>query len=221
MRRSWSSRRRDFTGRRGDPIDRVAAGVLRKPAIVAVACSSTNRGSKSIGANPDIAPAVPDLVRIVVTVMAGEVLGRERELGSVYAFLDRTVEGIAGFVLEGEPGIGKSALWLAAVRGAQERGFVVLSSRPAEAERGLAHAGLSDLLDGVFDDVVPVLTRPRRRALEVALLREETTDDPVDRRALAVAVLDVLQLLSERKPLVVAVDDVQWTLTYSPSRTTE
>src|SRR6266511_1421468 len=142
--------------------------------------------------------------------MTGEVLGRARELGSVYAFLDRPVEGLAGFVLEGEPGIGKSTLWLAAVTGAQERGFAVLSSRPAEAERSLAHAGLGDLLDAVLDDVILELTRPRRRALEVALLREETAEDPVDRRALAVAVLDVLQLLGELKPLVVAVDDVQW-----------
>ena len=47
--------------------------------------------------------------------MTGEVLGRERELGSLYAFLDRPAEGSAGLVLEGEPGIGKSTFWLAAV----------------------------------------------------------------------------------------------------------
>jgi hypothetical protein len=40
---------------------------------------------------------------------------------------------------------------------------------------------------------------PRRRALEVALLWEEEPDDPVDRRALAVAVREALQILSERE----------------------
>ena len=147
---------------------------------------------------------------MVPSMMTSEVVGREQELGSVYAFLDGPVEGPAGFVLEGDPGIGKSTLWLAAVTGARERGFRVLSSRPAEAERSLAHAGLGDLFDDALDDVLPALSTPRRRALEVALLREEESVDPVDHRALAVAVRDVLQLLSEREPLLIAVDDVQW-----------
>jgi len=142
--------------------------------------------------------------------MTGEVVGREQELGSVYAFLDDPVESPAGFVLEGEPGIGKSTVWLAAVTGARERGFLVLSSRPAEAERGLAHAGLGDLFEDALADVLPALSTPRRRALEVALLREDESGDPVDHRALAVAVRDVLQLLSDREPLLIAVDDVQW-----------
>ena len=51
---------------------------------------------------------------------------------------------------------------------------------------------------------------PRRRALEVALLLEEASGDPVDPRALALAVRGALQLLSETEPLLVAVDDVQW-----------
>ena len=142
--------------------------------------------------------------------MRNEIVGREEELGSVYAFLDGAVEGAAGFVLEGEPGIGKSTLWLAAVTGARDRGFLVLSSRPAEAERSLAHIGLGDLFEDVLDDVLPALSVPRRHALEVALLREEAPGDPVDQRALAVAVRSVLQLLSEREPILIAVDDVQW-----------
>ena len=80
-------------------------------------------------------------------------------------------------VLEGEPGIGKSTLWLAAVAAARRRGFLVLSSRPAEAERGLAHVGLGDLFDHVLDGVIGELSPPRRRALEVALLRDEAADE--------------------------------------------
>src|SRR5215204_5692318 len=139
-----------------------------------------------------------------------EIIGREQELSSVYAVLDRPVEGPAGLVLEGEPGIGKSTLWLAAVSGARERGFRVLSSRPAEAERALAHVGLGDLFDDVLGDVLPALSAPRRRSLESALLIEEASFDRVDDRAVAVAVRDSLQLLAEREPLLIAVDDVQW-----------
>ena len=142
--------------------------------------------------------------------MTGEVVGRERELESAYAFFERPAEGLAGLVLEGEAGIGKSTLWLAAIERARERGLLVLSSRPAEAERGLAHVGLGDLFDDVLADVAPLIPTPRRRALEIALLREETADDPVDHRALGVAVHDMVELLSNRKPVLLAVDDVQW-----------
>ena len=142
--------------------------------------------------------------------MTDQIVGRESELGSIYAFLDGSVESPAGLVLEGEPGIGKSTLWLAAVSAARERGFVVLVACPAEAERGMAHVGLGDLFDGVLDDVIGELSPPRRRALEVALLRDAGAVEATDDRALAVAVRDVLNLLSKQKPVVVAIDDVQW-----------
>src|SRR3954449_10610376 len=143
-------------------------------------------------------------------MMAGDIAGREQELDSIHGFLDRPVEGPAGLVLEGQAGIGKSTVWLAAVAGATARGFLVLSSRRAEAERGLAHVGLGDLFEDVLDDVLPALSTPRRRALEVALLRAEASGDAVDHRALAVAVRDVLRRLSESRPILVAIDDVQW-----------
>src|SRR5262245_6184294 len=143
-------------------------------------------------------------------VSAVEVVGRDAELSSVHGFLDRAVDGPAAFVLEGELGIGKSTLWLAAVAGARQRDLTVLSARPAEADRGLAHVGLGDLFETVLDDVLPDLLAPRRRALEIALLREEGSNEPVDYRALVVAVRDVLQLLSDRRSLLVAVDDVPW-----------
>jgi len=142
--------------------------------------------------------------------MTLEVVARERELASVAAFLDEPRASPGALLLEGEAGIGKSTLWLAAVELARERGLHVLSSRPAEAERALAYAGLGDLLEGILEETLPELLPPRRRALEIATLRDEATGDPVDRRAVAIAVRDVLQLLGEDAPVVVAVDDVQW-----------
>jgi DNA-binding CsgD family transcriptional regulator len=66
------------------------------------------------------------------------------------------------------------------------------------------------MFDGVVDDVLPLLLPPRRRALEVALLREEASGDPVDHRTLGVAVRDALQILGDGAPTLIAVDDVQW-----------
>ena len=145
------------------------------------------------------------------TNMATEIVGREEELDALSAFLDRCTapHGPVALALEGEAGIGKSTLWHAAVEDARERGLRVLVARTAESERTLAHAGLGDLLDGVLDDVLPSLTVPRRRALEVALLVEDADGRPVDQRALGVAVRSALEVLSE-DGLVVAIDDLQW-----------
>ena len=143
--------------------------------------------------------------------MAVEVVGRDVEIGALSAFLDRrgAVRGPIAIALEGDAGIGKSTLWRAAVEEARGRGWRVLSSRPAESERALAHAGLGDLLDGALDEVLPALTAPRRQALEVALLIEEAPGGGVDQRALGVAVRSALELLAE-DGLVIAIDDLQW-----------
>jgi DNA-binding CsgD family transcriptional regulator len=139
-----------------------------------------------------------------------EIAGREEELASIRAFVETTHAAPGELVLEGEAGIGKSTLWLAGVEEADARGLRVLSSRPAETDRELAYVGLIDLFEDVADEVLPGLSAPRRHALEVAMLREEASDRPVDHRALAVAVRDVLQALAEQGPVLLAVDDVQW-----------
>ena len=112
-------------------------------------------------------------------------------------------------MLDGEAGIGKSTLWLEGVESARTR-FRVLSSRPAQAELGLAHAGLGDLLEDALPEVAPELAAPRRRALERALLVQGVAEARVDPRALAVAVRSALHLLADREPVLVAIDDVQW-----------
>jgi DNA-binding CsgD family transcriptional regulator len=142
--------------------------------------------------------------------MVKEIVGREDELRALRAFVEDAEAGASAIVLEGTAGIGKSTLWFAGVEHARQHGLRVLLSRPAEAERALAHAGLGDLFGDALDDVLPALTAPRRRALEVALLLEEAAGDPVDHRAVAVAVHTALLHLAGRGPVLVAVDDVQW-----------
>jgi hypothetical protein len=149
-------------------------------------------------------------VTIVARRMMSEIVGRDEELASLHAFIDEVREGPSALVLEGEAGVGKSTLWLAGVEYARTRGLRVVSSRPVEAERALAHVGLGDLFEGVLDDVLPALTPPTRRALEVALLLEEATEHAVDPRALGIATRSALQLLAEDRPIVVAIDDFQW-----------
>jgi DNA-binding CsgD family transcriptional regulator len=141
--------------------------------------------------------------------MTAEIIGRDDELEFLDSFLEESTGGLAVVLLEGEAGIGKSTLWLAGVEKAHERGMRVLSSRPVEAEQALANVCLGDLFEGVLDDVLPALSPPRRRALEVALLVEEEPDG-FDPRTLGVAVRTALEVLAAEKPVVLAIDDVQW-----------
>jgi DNA-binding CsgD family transcriptional regulator len=138
------------------------------------------------------------------------IVARDEELACVQGFVDGVRGSPSALVLEGEAGIGKSTLWLAGVGHAHARGMRVVSSRPAEAERGLALAGLGDLFEAVLAEVLPALPAPRRRALEFALLLQEAPPDAVDPRALGLATRDVLHVLGEAKPVLVAIDDLQW-----------
>ena len=141
---------------------------------------------------------------------ATRVVGRDDELGSIQGFLAEVEQGPAALVLSGEAGLGKTILWETGVEGARERFGRVLSHRSVEAEASLAFGGLSDLLEPVLEEVAGDLPPPRRQALEVALLLVAPGDEPPDPRAIGLAFLDVLRLLAERGPVVVALDDLQW-----------
>ena len=138
------------------------------------------------------------------------VVGRDRELAAVAAFLDAVRSGPCGLVLEGVAGIGKTTVWSAGVALAAGRSYTVLPARPAESEATLSFAALGDLLDGVLDRALPELPPPQRRALEVALLRADPGGSPPEQRAVAVAFLGVIRHVAAAGPVVVAVDDLQW-----------
>jgi DNA-binding CsgD family transcriptional regulator len=142
--------------------------------------------------------------------MTNELIAREAELGRIEAFLDRPAEGPRAFVLEGDPGIGKSTLWLAGIAAARERSYRVFASRPAEAERSFPNVVLGDLFGELEPAVLATLPAPRRRAFESALLLQEAPDVPVDPRALGVAIHTLLSVLGAGRSLVLAIDDDQW-----------
>jgi len=142
--------------------------------------------------------------------MAAEVIGRDVELGSIEAFLARIGDGPGALVLAGEAGIGKTVLWEAGVEEARRTPDCVLVHRSAEAEAALSFTGLSDLLVPVFEEVAAELAPLRRRALEVALLLVEPGKDAPDPRAIGLALLDVLRMLAEQGPVLLALDDLQW-----------
>ena len=142
--------------------------------------------------------------------MGEDLVGRDAELASVARFLDAVPDGSTALLLEGEAGIGKTSLWRHGVALAHERSYRVLVCRPGESETHLSFAALSDLLEEVLGEVLPLLPRPQRRALEVALLLDEPAGPPPDQRAVSVAVLTALRAMASSRPVVLAVDDLQW-----------
>jgi len=142
--------------------------------------------------------------------MESVVLGREDEQLIVDRFLDSLPAGPAACVFEGEAGIGKTALWRAAVAEAREAGIRVLSCAPAEVETALSYSSLADLLSGIEPSLVATLPAPQRDALEVALLQAGSADAVAGQRAVATATVAVLAQLAVSGPVLVAVDDVQW-----------
>src|SRR5215211_3798523 len=142
--------------------------------------------------------------------MSREIIGRERELAAITAFLGRVVRSPAALLLAGEPGIGKTVLWSAAIDQARSGEAVVLSFRAVEAEASVSFACLSDLLGDALEGALESLSAPRRHALEVALLLAEPGGQPPDPRAVGLAVRDVLGGLATSAPVLVAVDDLQW-----------
>jgi DNA-binding CsgD family transcriptional regulator len=136
-------------------------------------------------------------------------VGRGPELALVGRFLAGCGTGVSGLVIEGEPGVGKTALFEAALAAVPD-GLTVLRVRCVEAESALAYIGLADLLGGRLPGVLPALGPPRRRALEVALLRADAGSDGVEPHVVGWAVLDVLSVLAESGPVLLALDDAQW-----------
>src|SRR5919198_2628582 len=137
------------------------------------------------------------------------IVGRRAELRQVEEFLDAAGPGPAALLLEGEVGIGKTALWQQALPAATGRSYRVLACRPAAAEAQLAYVALGDLLDEIPDGALAELPGPQRRALEVALLRAEPGERQPLPRAVALGLLGVLRALARAGPVLVAADDVQ------------
>jgi predicted ATPase len=138
------------------------------------------------------------------------IIGRDRELAAGAAFLTRLQTGPAALAIEGEAGVGKSTVWSAIAAQARGRGWTVLVARPAEPEARLTLAAIADLIEGVEVGRLESLPEPQRRALHAALFLEEPARDYLAPRLLGTAVRSVLTGFATTRPVVVAIDDVQW-----------
>jgi ATP/maltotriose-dependent transcriptional regulator MalT len=137
------------------------------------------------------------------------IVGRDREVAAIAPFLDGVGAGFGALLFAGPAGIGKTTLWEAAVAEARARGYRVVVSRPTEVETALAFAALNDLFGDLADEGLDELPEPQRIALDSALLRVSAADPP-EALAVSVAARHVIRRAAADRPLVLAIDDVQW-----------
>ena len=147
-------------------------------------------------------------------------VGRDGELEHLDAALDALDDGGPAYVtVEGEPGIGKTRLLDELRARAQERGHVVLSGAAAEFEREMPFSVWVDALDeyvasqdfahdeswdeGLAAELGQVLPSQRAADAEGGALADE-------RFRAHRAVGRLLGLVAGEKPLVLVLDDLQW-----------
>ena len=136
------------------------------------------------------------------------VIGHQSERATLEGFVGTVVAGAAAVVLEGPPGIGKSALWSYGA-GVSARAARVLMTRPGEFETKLSYSGLEDLFNGLEVEISR-LASPQRQALQHALRIMDAGSLMTDHSAVAIAATNTLRIAVAEGPLVIAVDDLQW-----------
>ena len=146
----------------------------------------------------------------MVQSIEASIVGREHELEVTRAFVRDIQQGPASLVLEGLAGIGKTAIWNRSLQEAGAADVSVRTCRCSESDAAWAFAGLGDLLEGLSDELLAELPDVQRRALSAALLLSDAEEVSSGSRVVGVAVLGALRALARTRPLLLAIDDIQW-----------
>jgi DNA-binding NarL/FixJ family response regulator len=146
----------------------------------------------------------------------GDIVGRQRELAVLHRAIDAAHTHTACVVLDGEPGIGKTRLLLAAAERARDDGFAVIAAAADEEIRGAFLLARS--IVGAPAALEAAAGTPAeehlQRARDVLAGRDEPGFESLtaDRRLLRAFDIgaSALHALAEQSPLALVIDDLQW-----------
>jgi ATP/maltotriose-dependent transcriptional regulator MalT len=157
-----------------------------------------------------------------MTTPAQSLVGRDRELELLERLLSQAREGTPRFAqVTGEPGIGKTYLLAELGRRADRDGWLVLTGRSSELEQELPFGLVIDTFDAYlasldprdFDRIAPgdlselAGLFPSLRSL---VPEPEHPTTPAERFRAHRAVLDMIERLAARQPLLLLLDDLHW-----------
>ena len=141
--------------------------------------------------------------------MEPSLVGRADVLDRIAALRAAAGQGGLGvLVVEGEPGIGKTAVTEVAARSAVAEGWTSVWVQGVQSDTVLAHAGLLAVTSALRPHLA-TLAEPQRHALQAAVGWAEP-EPSGDRFAVAAATLGLLAAAAESEPLLVVVDDLPW-----------
>lgn len=146
-----------------------------------------------------------------MVVATGRLLERDAELERIGTLLDSTREGTGAFTfITGVPGIGKTRLGRAARAEAEDRGFHVLSARGAELEREYAFGVVRQWLEPLLRSGDDGLSLEGAAELAAPVLRGVPGESHDPSFSVLHGLYWVAAGLTERRPLVLILDDAQW-----------
>jgi DNA-binding CsgD family transcriptional regulator len=136
------------------------------------------------------------------------VIGRISEMGVIQALLDDVLGGVSRvLVLQGQPGIGKTALLQEMAERAAKGGLRLARTTGVQVEIGFDFAGLHQVLTPFLGGLAGLPDR-QRAALETAFgLRAGPGSGPF---LAGLAALTLLTDAAEEQPVLCVVDDAQW-----------
>jgi DNA-binding CsgD family transcriptional regulator len=138
-------------------------------------------------------------------MMRSVLVGRDHEVAVLRSCLADARTGASSvIVIEGEPGIGKSAL-LAEARAATKG--VVLSTTGIESESDIAYVNLADVFRHHYSCLSTI---PERQADALASVFAIGPSKPANRFTVAAGTLSLLAAVATHGPVLVTIDDAQW-----------
>jgi len=165
-------------------------------------------------------PAVPAAPAVAAPPVVEEMVDRDREVQVMAGALADALDGQGRLLLvHGPAGIGKSRLLQEVRRTAAEKGALVLTARGSQLERDFGFGAVRQLFEGVLADPARRATLLAGAASSAAAVFDDVpgtthAHDPADRADGSFAVLHGLYWLTVNlaadRPVVLAVDDVQW-----------
>jgi DNA-binding CsgD family transcriptional regulator len=138
------------------------------------------------------------------------VLGRKAELACADEFLVAAGKGYSVLQLEGDAGIGKTAIWREVLRRAQALGALILSCRPVASEGRLSFASVVDMLAPIDAAALAALAPGQREVIGGVMFGTVDSGGSSQLRNIATGFLALVRHLATTRPVVLAVDNVQW-----------